>query len=138
NVDDSGNAWVVGSTNSNNFKLANATQGTYGGVGSCFQDTPFGPIAYDCPDVFVSKLNITSNSSTLLYSTYHGGVGEDVGSGISVFWCYIKIAGSTSEIIFPVTAGAFQTTYGGGNYDAFITKIQDTVSKKVRAQVVSQ
>jgi murein DD-endopeptidase MepM/ murein hydrolase activator NlpD len=33
------------------------------------------------------------------------------------------VTGSTDSSKFPTTAGAFQTTFGGGYYDAFVTKL---------------
>ena len=64
-VDSAGNAHVVGSTNSTDFPLVNATQGTIGGS----------------TDAFVAKLNA---HGALLYSTYLGGEDTDHGGGIAV------------------------------------------------------
>ena len=36
------------------------------------------------------------------------------------------VTGYTDSTDFPTTAGAFQTTYGGGDYDAFVTKLNPT------------
>jgi hypothetical protein len=36
------------------------------------------------------------------------------------------VTGSTSSNDFPITSGAFQPTYGGGAYDAFVAKIVDS------------
>lgn len=33
------------------------------------------------------------------------------------------LTGTTNSTNLPTTPGAFQTTYGGGTYDAFVTKI---------------
>jgi hypothetical protein len=38
------------------------------------------------------------------------------------------LTGYTTSTDFPVTAGAFQTTFGGGNSDAFIAKIDPSKS----------
>jgi hypothetical protein len=37
------------------------------------------------------------------------------------------VTGITQSTNFPTTTGAFQTTYGGGAYDAFVAKITDIV-----------
>ena len=66
-VDNSGNAYVTGSTTSTNFPTANPIQATNSGS--------FG-------DVFVTKLN--SQGSALVYSTYLGGSGSDTGRGIAI------------------------------------------------------
>jgi hypothetical protein len=72
-VDASGNAYVAGQTSSTDFPTKNALQTTFGGgTGS------FGGGA----DAFVTKLNTAG--SALVYSTYLGGSGEDVASGIAV------------------------------------------------------
>jgi hypothetical protein len=57
-----------------------------------------------------------------MYSTLLGGSG--VASGIAVDSSgQAYIAGGTSSTDFPTTPGAFQRIYGGGQADAFITKL---------------
>ena len=65
-VDAAGNAYVTGLTNSTNFPLAN----------------PLQPANAGSSDAFVTKLNAAG--SALIYSTYLGGGGSDVGRGIAV------------------------------------------------------
>jgi hypothetical protein len=105
-VDGSGNAYVTGYTLSSNFPTtAGAFQTTYGSG----------------QDAFVTKLN--ASGSALVYSTYLGGSGADQGNGIAVDGSgNAYVTGSTNSTGFPTTAGAFQTTYGGGA-DAFVTKL---------------
>src|SRR5438552_773176 len=68
----------------------------------------------------------------LSYSTYLGGSGDDGGSGIAVDAAgNVYVTGETRSIDFPTTAGAFQTTFGGGPFgggDAFVTKLDPTGS----------
>jgi hypothetical protein len=107
-LDASGNAYVAGATNSANFPTANAVQSALGG--------DF--------DGFVTKLNPTG--SELVYSTYLGGSAYDQGSGIasdSLPNPNAYVVGVTSSTNFPTTTGAFQTTFGGGTFDAFVVKI---------------
>jgi hypothetical protein len=104
-VDGAGNAYVTGWTTSTNFPTANPLQPSNDGG----------------EDAFVAKL---SPSGALNYSTYFGGSGDDQGYGIAVDSAGdAYVTGETDSTNFPTTAGAFQTTYGGGNYDAFITKL---------------
>jgi hypothetical protein len=110
-VDSSGNAYVTGYTSSRNFPItAEALQATFAGDSSgC------------CWDVFVTKLN--SSGSALLYSSYLAGSGFDLGYGIALDSSgNAYITGSTLSSNFPVTEGAFQTTWGG-SFDAFVTKL---------------
>jgi len=106
-VDGSGNAYVTGATSSTNYDVtAGAFQTTNGGY----------------YDVFVTKLN--ASGSGLLYSTYIGGSSGDYGSGIAVDGSgNAYVTGYTQSTDYDVTAGAFQTTYGGGLYDVFVTKL---------------
>ncbi len=109
-VDAAGNAFVTGSTQSLNFPTT---------VGS-FQTTLVGS-----QDVFVTKLNPTGSS--LVYSTYLGGSGDDFGLGIaldSVTNAYVT--GGTTSTNFP-TLGAFQPAHAG-SVDAFVTKLDSTGS----------
>jgi hypothetical protein len=59
----------------------------------------------------------------LVYSTYHGGAGTDQGWDIAVDSSgSAYVAGYTTSTDFP-TANPYQPVYGGGFYDAFITKL---------------
>jgi len=113
-VDKSGNAYVTGVTTSPDFPTVNPLQGVLaGGV-----------------DAFVSKLNATG--STLVYSTYLGGSGSiEYGRGIATDALgRAYVTGSTTSTDFP-TRNAFQTTNGGGLYDAFVTKLDASGSALV-------
>jgi hypothetical protein len=110
-VDSAGNAYVTGSTSSANFPTTpGAFQTTFGGSF----------------DVFVTKLNPTG--AGLVYSTYVGGSGDDEGSGIAVDATGSAYITGYTASPFPTTPGAFQTTFGGGSSDAFVTKLNPTGS----------
>lgn len=64
-TDGNGNAYITGATYSNNFPLQNAIQSTFGGV----------------QDAFITKLAADGN---LVYSTYLGGTGSELGEDIAV------------------------------------------------------
>jgi len=58
----------------------------------------------------------------LAWSTYLGGSGEDGGSGIAVDGSgNVLVTGSTESSGW--TSGGFDTSYNGGNYDAFVAKL---------------
>jgi hypothetical protein len=66
---------------------------------------------------------LSSTGSALLYSTYLGGSDFDVSAGIALDGAgNAYVTGETSSSNFPTTPGAFQTTYGGGFADAFVSK----------------
>jgi hypothetical protein len=105
-VDSSGNAYVVGSTESGtDFPLQSAVQSAFGGGTS---------------DAFVAKLN--PGGTALVYSTYLGGSGADAGDGIAVDSTGAYVVGTTESTNFTTTAGVVQSTFGGGT-DAFVTKL---------------
>jgi hypothetical protein len=94
---------------------------------TCSSDFPTTPGAFQTTlkdancDAYATKLN--STGSTLLYSTYLGGTGSDRGRAITVDDSGdAYVTGVTAASNFPVTPGAFQTTWGGG-FDAFVTKL---------------
>lgn len=61
---------------------------------------------------------------TLAYSTYIGGMGVDFGTGIAVDSAgSAYVTGATGSTDFPVTPGAFQTTYPGQLQAAFVSKL---------------
>ncbi|HEV2348695.1 MAG TPA: SBBP repeat-containing protein [Terriglobia bacterium] len=116
-LDSSGNAYVTGYTVSTDFPTVNAFQSAYGG-GNC--GSPSSPTP--CYSAFVAKLNPAG--SALVYSTYLGGAGNDIASGISVDSLGAAyVVGSTSSTNFPITRSSLQGAYGGGVYNAFVTKL---------------
>jgi hypothetical protein len=114
-VDGAGNAYVTGSTDSS------GTPGGFPTTASAFQTSNGGST-----DAFVTKLNDTGTA--LVYSTYLGGAGADVGKGIFVDGAgNAYVTGSTTSDPFPTTSGAYQTTFGGTE-DAFVAKISPSGS----------
>ena len=104
-VDDAGNAYVTGVTESTDFPVTDsAFQRRYGGGG--------GGTCQRAGDAFVFKLNPTG--SQLLYSTYLGGQRDDIATAIAIDpEGNAYIAGSTLSTNFPTTQGALQTTFLG-------------------------
>ncbi|MBN1921670.1 MAG: SBBP repeat-containing protein, partial [Anaerolineae bacterium] len=106
-VDSSGAAYVTGQTFPSNFPT---TPGA-------FDTTPD-----NSRDSYVVKL--APDGSTLAYSTFLGGSNKDYGYGIAVDGKGAAyITGETWSSDFPTTLGAFDTTYNGGYYDAYVVKV---------------
>ncbi len=117
-VDGAGSAYVTGPTTSTNFPIAN----------------PFQPTSGGSSDAFIAKIDTTkSGAASLVYSTYLGGSGDDLGFGIAVDLNRNAYAtGRTSSINFPTTAFTF-----AGATDAFIAKVSATPATAVRAYVTN-
>lgn len=117
-VDGAGNAYVTGSTLAPNFPTTpGAFDLTCGTDGNCNPDALGNPFQ----DGFVSK--ISPSGSSLVYSSYLGGSGDDLGASVAVDASgNAYVAGATVSLDFPVTSGAFQTTPSAG-VDAFVTKL---------------
>ena len=116
-VDGLGNIYFTGTTNSTDFPLVRALQTRTGG-GTCA--SPPRP----CYDAFVAKF--TSDGSSLIFSTYLGGNGEentiDARGAIGVDAAgFAYVVGYTSARDFP-SVNPLQQTYGGGPFDSFITE----------------
>jgi hypothetical protein len=108
-VDSAGNAYVTGDTLSADFPVTEAFDTTYNGGGG------YG-------DVFVTKLN--ASGSALLYSTFLGGGGDELSYGLAVNGAgNAYLTGYVNSSNFPTTPGAYDTTYNGGPWDAFVTKL---------------
>jgi hypothetical protein len=110
--DAAGNLFVEGDTSSANFPTTpGVLQGTYGGAG----------------DGFVSQLNRAG--SRLRYSTFIGGSDFD---GAHDGWLDASgnfyIDGPTDSTDFPTTPGVVQPTFGGGENDAFVAKVNPTAT----------
>jgi hypothetical protein len=118
-VDAGGSAYVTGVTDSANFPT---TAGAF--------DTSFNGGGFDA---FVTKLS--PSGFALVYSTYLGGSGNDVGEGVAAdAGGSAYVTGFTASANFPTTAGAFDTSVGGG-LDAFVTKL-DMIAALVPATLV--
>ncbi|HTS36329.1 MAG TPA: choice-of-anchor D domain-containing protein [Candidatus Solibacter sp.] len=106
-LDAANNAYIVGWTTSIDFPT----------TATAFQTVNNGGIS----DAFVAE--VSADGSTLVYSTYLGGSGQDVGFGIAVDAAGNTFAtGYSYSLDFPTTAGAFQTTTTV-NGAAWITKL---------------
>ncbi|MGQ0572111.1 MAG: DUF7948 domain-containing protein [Armatimonadota bacterium] len=118
-IDASGNAYVTGYTDSSNFPTTPGAFDTFANGG---------------PDVYVTKLNPAG--SALVYSTYLGGSGTDIGQGIAVDPSgNAFVTGNTQSILFPTTVGAFDTTWNGSR-DVFVTKVNPSGSALVYSTFV--
>ena len=123
-VDASGNFYVTGFTFSLDLPHTGGSfQPSYHG-GSFQADTG--------GDAFVAKY---SPAGALLYLTYLGGKGDDVGSAIAVDSTgNAYVTGYTSSTDFPTVKGSYQTTFGGQGADrnlpafgdAFVAKLNPT------------
>ncbi len=103
-LDAPGNAYIAGRTNSTNFPTLAPAQLNNGGNN----------------DAFATK--VSASGDTLVYSTYLGGAGEDIGQGIAIDAARNTfVTGSTRSSNFP-TVNPSQTNFGGVS-DAFVTKL---------------
>ena len=78
-------------------------------------------------DVFVTKL--AQDGETVVYSTFLGGKGIEMGNGIAVDAAgNAYVSGQTASADFPTTAGAYRTSLPGSGGKAFVTKLDPTGS----------
>ncbi|HZG52013.1 MAG TPA: SBBP repeat-containing protein, partial [Pyrinomonadaceae bacterium] len=110
-LDSLGNAYITGSTNSDNFPSVNSLPRASGGYYS-----------------FITKLNVAG--SALVYSTYIGGTGgsfNDHANSIAVDRAgNAYITGWTAKTDFPIV-DAYQSARRGSS-DAFVTKLNPSGS----------
>jgi len=90
--------------------------------------TTIGSFSGGDADAFAAKIDATkAGTASLLYFRYFGGSAADAGNGIAVDPNgNAYVTGSTVSADFPTTVAAFQAKYGGGNADAFATKLDPT------------
>ncbi len=116
-VDSMGNVYVSGYTFSSDFPILNGFQPKNGNT-----------IANTGGDAFILKLNAQGN--TLAYSTYLGGMGDDLASSIAIdSQNNAYVTGFTNSVNFPV-ANAVQSKSNGG-FDAFVAKLNPMGSSLV-------
>ncbi len=82
-------------------------------------------------DAFVAKLS--PSGSQLEFSTYLGGSGDmDTGNRVLLDSDHnIYIGGYLNSPDFPTTSGAYQQSYQGGTFDAFVTKLNPTATEYI-------
>src|SRR5260221_8183 len=105
-VDSSGARYVAGYTNGG-FPTLNAEQDPFGGS----------------TDGFAAKVG--PSGGTIVYATYLGGTGDERGNGIAVDSTGAAYITGFTTGSFPLLS-AEQNTFGGGNTDAFVTKLSPT------------
>lgn len=111
-IDNSGNAYIVGHTDSTNYPTFNALQPSYGGAAL---------------DDFLTKLN--SSGTGLVFSTYIGGNGNDGDANLILDNTgNIYVSGNTTSTNLPTTPGVVQSAYGGGSEDIYIAKLNPSGS----------
>jgi hypothetical protein len=125
-VDSSGNAYVGGITTSRASSLLfTPPSGAY--QADCALDT----LKVCEGDAFVAKFAL-SGTPALSYFTYLGGSLADSANGIALDTSdNAYVTGSTVSTDFPIAGAVFQTAYGGGNADAFVTELNPTGSALV-------
>jgi hypothetical protein len=120
-LDENGDAFIVGGTNSYDFpSTPGALQTRFGG----------GPM-----DAFVAK--ISGDGSSVIWYTYLGGSKYDAGFGVGLDRAgNVYVVGRTSSTDYPTTRGAYDRTYNGGlnrepwyGGDAFVSKVSPDGSK---------
>ena len=123
-VDTSGNAYVTGATDSNDWVCSGSCvsgfQNVYNGDGNT--------------NAFVVKISNPSGSSfyPLTYFTYLGGAGPDSGQDIKVDLIgAVHVVGATLSPNFPLTTDALQ--HYGGSGDAFVALLSTTAGGNTAA-----
>ncbi|KAB2835989.1 MAG: hypothetical protein F9K48_03025, partial [Candidatus Brocadia sp.] len=114
-TDAGGNVYVAGATYSTDFPV---TRGTYDATGNGRWD------------IFASKFN--NGLTNLLASTFLGGNNDDYGYSIAIDADgNVYLTGETLSSNFPTTPGAYDTSYNGGYYDAFVSKFNSGLTSLV-------
>ncbi len=113
-LDSTGKVYVAGETSSGNFPTV----------------SPFQPVSGGGKDTFVAKLDPSQTGTpSVVYSSYLGGSGDDVGFGIAVnsagdAW----VAGQTASANNFPTVNPVQPAFGGGPSDAFVARVSSAAA----------
>jgi len=111
-IDNAGNVYVAGCTNSTDFPVTAATA--------------ISTALSGLQDGVVCKLN--STMTTLLWSSYIGGSGSDASYSLAFdsSQASVYVSGGTNSADFPATAGSLHNTFQGGRADGFILKFKNS------------
>ena len=104
-LDENNNVYISSTTASSNFPTLNAAQAGLNG----FQDA------------VIFKLN--QNLSTMAWSTYFGGTGDETGNSITVGNSgSLYVAGGTTSFTLPISAGQ-DLSFNGGSSDGYALRL---------------
>lgn len=118
-LDSLGNCIVASCSRSSNFPTLNPFQANNAGQ----------------QDGVLFKLS--SNLSTLQWSSYFGGTNNDACYSVKIDSTYnILFAGGTSSSNLPGTIGSFQPTYLGGKADGFVGKLTSNGQTLIRSSYI--
>jgi len=125
-----GTIWIAGRTSSTDLPVTpGALQGTYAGAGG------HPGYVFGIGDIWVAKVNpLATPSKAIVALTYLGGSMDDYASGLRADSNdNLFVSGATLSPNFPVTAGAYQTQYGGGTSwgDGFVVKLNSTLTSEL-------
>jgi uncharacterized repeat protein (TIGR01451 family) len=113
-VDGAGRAYLTGETFSADFPIVGGYQTTFGGGGSY--------------DAFLGVIDTTlSGAASLVYSTYLGGTGQDLGYDIAYAGNRQVVIVGEADPGFPVV-NALDATHNGGNSDVFVAKFDTSLT----------
>ncbi|MGH9775916.1 MAG: choice-of-anchor D domain-containing protein [Candidatus Acidiferrales bacterium] len=117
-VDNIGDAYLVGTTNSTNFPNVAAFQATLNGSSNAF----------------VTK--IKGDGSAIIYSSFLGGNLSDFGNAIAVDPSgNAYVTGDTNSTVFNLK-NPIQGTFGGGSDDAFVAEVSFTTTPSPQSSLV--
>ena len=118
-IDNYGNPVIISCTRSSDFPIKYGFDNTLGGK----------------QDAILFKFN--PNLSQLQWSTFIGGSDNDGGYGMSIGKDNrLYITGGTRSSNFPVSHGAYDTTYNGGWCDGYIAKISQNGDSLLEATYI--
>jgi hypothetical protein len=113
-----GEVYIAGYTYSNDFPKTDGGARTY-------NDGDF--------DVFVARLN--KELTQILQSTYLGGRDFDFARALVIHprTGDVYVAGETKSTSFPNTTNGAQAAYGGGDYDAFVARLNSDLTQLLQS-----
>ncbi len=115
-LDSAGNTYVAGGTESSNFPTTpGVLQTAIASAGNGVRE-----------DAFVAKFNA---SGSLIYSTYLGGTDNDQANSIAIDASGDAfVVGRTMSTDFPQVGASFQSGFGAGPIDAFVSRLNPAAS----------
>ena len=111
-IDGAGRAYLTGDTPGLGFPIVGGFQGTFGGSN----------------DAFLAVIDTTlSGGASLVYSTYLGGTGQDLGYDIAFAGGRQVVVVGEADPGFPVL-NALDASHNGGNSDVFVAKFDTSLT----------